>query len=131
MENCIDLHAPIKKVNSKQIRNTLKPLINLYIIKMISHRSKLFKRKKENPLNNKIKITYNLFRNRINREIEKAKKAYYHEYFQHNLINMKNTWKGITNILNLNNSKGTHVTQLNYKGKNLNNNRDMAAPFNK
>ena len=43
---------------------------------------------------------------------------------------MKNTWKGITNILNLNNSKGTHVTQLNYNGKNLNNNKDMADAFN-
>ena len=43
---------------------------------------------------------------------------------------MKNTWKGITNILNLNNNKGTHVTQLNYNGKNLNKNKDMAVAFN-
>ena len=57
MENCIDLHAPIKKLTRKQIRKTSKPWINLYIIKMISHRNKLFKRNKENPLNNKIKIT--------------------------------------------------------------------------
>ena len=130
MENCIDLHARIKKLNRKQIRKTSKPWINLYIIKMISHRNKLFKRKKENPLNNKIKITYNLFRNRINREIKKAKKAYYQEYFQTNLSNMKNTWKGIKNILNLNNNKGTHVTQLNYNGKNLNKNKDMVDAFN-
>ena len=129
LENCIDLHAPIKKLNRKQIRKTSKPWINLYIIKMISHRNKLFKKKKENPLNNKIKITYNLSRNRINREIKKAKKAYYQEYFQNNLSNMKNTWKGIKNILNLNN-KGTQVTQLNYNGKNLNKNKDMADAFN-
>ena len=130
LENCIDLHAPIKKLNRKQIRKTSKPWINLYIIKTISHRNKLFKRKKENPLNNKIKITYNLFRNRINREIKKAKKAYYQEYFQNNLSNMKNTWKGIKNILNLINNKGTQVTQLNYNGKNLNKNKDMADAFN-
>ena len=66
-------------------RRTSKPWINLYIIKMISYRNKLFKRKKENPLNNKIKITYNLFRNHINREIKKVKKAYYQEYFQNKL----------------------------------------------
>ena len=130
MENCIDLHAPIKKLNRKQIRKTSKPWINLYIIKMIPHRNKLFKRKKENLLNNKIKITYNLFRNCINMEIEKAKKAYYQEYSKNNLSNMKNTWKRITNILNLNNYKGTHVTQLNYNGKNLNNNKDMVDAFN-
>ena len=45
MENCIDLHAPIKKLNRKQIRETSKPWINLYIIKMISYRNKLGKRK--------------------------------------------------------------------------------------
>ena len=97
---------------------------------MISHRNQLFKRKKENPLNNKIKITYNLFHNRINREIKKAKKAYYQEYFQNNLSNMKNTWKGIKNILHLNNNKRTQVTQLNYNGKNLNKNKDMEDAFN-
>ena len=43
---------------------------------------------------------------------------------------MKNTWKGIKNILNLNNNKGTQVTQLNYNGKNLNKNKDMADAFN-
>ena len=43
---------------------------------------------------------------------------------------MKNTWKGIKNILNLNNDKGTQVTQLNYNGKNLNKNKDMADAFN-
>ena len=36
-----------------------------------------------------MEITYNLFRNRINREIKKSKKAYYQEYFQNNLSNMK------------------------------------------
>ena len=43
---------------------------------------------------------------------------------------MKSTWKGIKNILNLNNNKGTQVTQLNYNGKNLNKNKDTANAFN-
>ena len=127
MENCIDLHAPIKKLNRKL--QTLEKFV--YYKNDLSQKQVIFKRKKENLLNNKIKITcYNLFHNRINREIKKAKKAYYQEYFRNNLSNMKNTWKGITNILNLNNNKGTHVTQLNYNGKNLNINKDMADTFN-
>ena len=97
---------------------------------MISHRDRLFKRKKENPHNNKIKITYNLFRNRINREIKKAKKAYYNKYFQDNLSNIKNTWKGIKNILNLNNNKASKISQLHYDGSNINTNKGMANAFN-
>ena len=74
---------------------------------MMSHKNRLFKRKKENPLNLKaqpliITTTYNLFRNRINREVKKTKKVYYQKYFQNNLSNMKNTWKGIKKYLKFN-----------------------------
>ena len=55
---------------------------------MIGHRDRLFHRKKENPLNHRIKSAYNLFRNRITREIKKAKKKYYNEYFISNLNNI-------------------------------------------
>ena len=43
---------------------------------------------------------------------------------------MKNTWKGIKNIINLNNSKGPQITQLHYNGKNINTNKGMADVFN-
>ena len=43
IENCVDHHAPLKKLNRKQNRKISK--INKYIIKMISHRNRLFKRK--------------------------------------------------------------------------------------
>ena len=50
IENCLDHHAPLKKLNRKQNRKISEPWINNYIIKMISHRNRLFKKKKENPL---------------------------------------------------------------------------------
>ena len=42
---------------------------------------------------------------------------------------MKNTWKGIASTLNLINNKGNNVTQPNYNGRNLNNNKGMADAF--
>ena len=45
IDKCVDLHAPIKKLNRKQIKKISKPWINNYIIKMIAHRDRLFKRK--------------------------------------------------------------------------------------
>ena len=91
----------MKKLNRKQIKKLSKPWINNFILKLISHRERLFK-KKDNPLSNGIKKAYNLFRNRITREIKKAKKVYYKNYLQDNINNMKNLWKGIKNILNIN-----------------------------
>ena len=65
---------------------------------MIPHKDQLFHKKKDNPSDIRIKNAYNLFRNRITRETGKAKKEYFKNYFENNISNMKNTWKGIKNI---------------------------------
>ena len=82
-----------KKLNKKQINKTLKPWITKTILKIISHKDRLFHKKKDNPLDIRIKNAYNLFRNRITRETRKAKKEYFKNYFENNVSNMKNTWK--------------------------------------
>ena len=43
---------------------------------------------------------------------------------------MKNTWKGIKNIIKLNNNRGSQIIQLHYDGKNININKGMANAFN-
>ena len=74
IEDCVERHVPIKKINKKQSKRSTKPWINNEIIKMIGHRDRRFHRKKDNPLNHRIRSAYNLFRNHITREIKKAKK---------------------------------------------------------
>ena len=51
--------------------------ITKYILKMITHCDRLFRKTKEDPLNQHIKLSYNLFCNRITREIKKAKWKYF------------------------------------------------------
>ena len=71
-----------------------------------------------------------MFRNRIIRENRKAKKDYYKNYFVDNLNNIKKTWQGIKQLINMNNKSGPQITQLNYKGKHVNSNKEMADSFN-
>ena len=97
---------------------------------MISHRERLLHRKKDDPSNQHLERSYNLFRNRINTEIKKSKKKYYKEYFENNISNMKKTWQGIKQIINMNNKLGPKITQLNYKGKMVDTNEDIANTFN-
>ena len=130
LEGCVDRHAPIKKVTRKEMKKMSKPWINNYILKMISHRDKLFHQKKNDPMNNRIRCAYNLFRNRVTREIKKAKTAYYKKYFETNLSNMKKTWQGIKEIINLNNKGGPKISQLVYEGKLIKTNEGMANAFN-
>ena len=77
----------MKKLNKKQIKKISEPWISNYITKLISHRERLFNKKERNPLSIEIKRAYTLFRNRITREIKKAKKEYYKNYFQVNMNN--------------------------------------------
>ena len=62
---------------------------------MIKTKNKLFWRKKRQPNNLEIKTLYNLFRNRVIRELKKAKRNYYTKYFEENCNNIKKTWEGI------------------------------------
>ena len=112
------------------MKRSMKPWITNEIINMIGHRDRLFHQKKDNPLNQRIKNAYNLFRNRVTREIKKAKNKYYNDYFENNLNNMKKTWQGIKQIINLNNETGPQISQLCYEGKQINSNKSMANAFN-
>ena len=73
---CVERHAAIKKLKPKEVKLNNKPWINDQIMKMIKTRNKLFTCKKRQPTNANITKLYNLFRNRINREIRQSKKNY-------------------------------------------------------
>ena len=130
VEGCVDRHAPLKKLNKKQLNKMSKPWLNNYILKLIRHRDRFHHKKKENPSNQYIKQVYNLFRNRTTREIRKAKKLYYKEYFEKNVTNMKKVWLGIKEIVNLNSKRSLKISHLNYEGKKIVSDEGMANAFN-
>ena len=80
---------PLKKLTPKEIKLENKPWITLELNKMIRIRNKLFQRKKRQPNNDKNKRLYNLFRNRVIRELKKSKNIYYNEFFEVNNNNIK------------------------------------------
>ena len=67
---CVDRHAPIEKLNSREIKLKIKPWITPELSNMIKTRNKLFERKKRQPTNENVKLLYNIFRNRVNRELK-------------------------------------------------------------
>ena len=110
LSGCVDRHAPVKELTPKELKIKNKPWITPNIIKMIKVRNKFFKRKKRQPNNDNIIKVYNLFRNRIIREIKKSKKTYYSNYFAEHTNNIKKTWSGIREIINLKNNNSKHIT---------------------
>ena len=73
---------------------------------------------------------YNLFRNRINKEIKQSKKIYYNNYFSKYSSDMKKMWKGIRSIVNIKQKNAPQLTQLNINGKLVNDPVDIAEKVN-
>ena len=74
IKGCVDRHAPLKKLSPKEIKLDQKPWMSTNLLKMIRIKNKLFFRKKRQPNNENIRILYNIFRNRVNRELKKSEK---------------------------------------------------------
>ena len=74
IEGCVERHAPVKELSTKEIKMKSKPWISPNITKLIKYRNKLFKRKKRQPNSEIIKELYNQKRNEVNREIKRSKK---------------------------------------------------------
>ena len=89
LDGCVERHAPIKKLKPKEIKLKAKPWINANLFHMIRMKNKLFERKKRQPNNENVKILYNLFRNKVNRELTKSKKSYYATFFENHCNNIK------------------------------------------
>ena len=96
---------------------------------MIKLKNKLFQRKKRQTNNLEIKRLYNLFRNRVNRELKKAKNNYYIKYFEENNNNIKKTWEGIRSIINIKSTKST-ISQIKVNNKVTKNHKEIVETLN-
>ena len=130
LQGCVDRHAPLKKLTPKEIKLEQKPWITNELLKMIKIKNKLFNRKKRQPNNDNVKRLYNIFRNRVNREITKSKKNYYTKYLEENNNNSRKIWEGIKSIINIKNSKGTAISQLKVNGRIIDNPKEIAETVN-
>ena len=98
---------------------------------MIKMKNKLFHRKKRQPHNLEIRRLYNLFRNRVNRVLKKAKRNYYAKYFEDNSQNIKKTWEGIRSIINIKSTKQSIITQIKVNNKVIKKDKEIVETLNK
>ncbi|XP_065683357.1 uncharacterized protein LOC136096127 [Hydra vulgaris] len=100
----LDKHAPLKKVSNRCLSRGLKPWITRGILTSIKMRNKIFKKflKAKNP-NNKLNLekSYKAYRNLLVTLTLRSKKNHYSKFFSDNAKNLKSTWNGIKNLLNI------------------------------
>ena len=131
LKGVVDRHAPIKKLKPKEVKIQHKPWITSELRKLIKKKNRLFNRKKRQPCNEDIKARYNELRNKVNRELNKAKKAYYASYFKENSKNSKKVWEGIKSIINTKNPNITIVNHLKINKETIDDPKQISESFNK
>ena len=130
----LDTYVPLKRINRYKMKFKSKPWITLGLQKSISVKNKLFKNfinKKDPLLKEEFHTNCKKYRNLLSTFMKKSKWAYYDKYFERNLSNIKNTWKGIKSLISLKTVASNVPTVLSLdNGDTITNAYDVANTFN-
>ena len=96
-----DKHVKVKKLSPKDIKLKLNPWITPEIKKMLNLRDRLFARKNREPENVRVEQVHKVARNRVSRKIQQSKREHQEAYFTEHQSNIKKTWEGLRNLVNV------------------------------
>ena len=133
MNNILNKHAPFKKIIKYKLKFKTKPWITPALQKSISIKNKIFKnyiKKKELSQKNELHNNYKIYRNLISALMKRSKQNYYSKYFESNLTNIKNTWKGIKSVISMRNSSSITPTLLTVQNGTIDNLKRIGNIFN-
>ena len=120
MNDLLKIHAPYKKVKKYKLKFREKPWISSGIQKSISIKNSIFKKyinKKDPHIKEELHQKYKNYRNIIATLMKKSKQNYFTKYFESNIKNLKNTWKGIKSIISLKSSASSSPNLLNFNNE--------------
>ena len=129
----LDEMAPYKRLNRKERKSENSPWITRGIIKSITNRDKLHNLYlKEHDATKKAELfsKFKRIRNILSSLIKQAKSDYYKELFEENKSNIKQTWKEIKKIVNLNKKNKVFPESIKKGHHIIHDKKDIANEFN-
>ena len=129
----LDKHIPLKKISNKSFKRKFKPWITTGILKSLRKRSELHSRYLRAKDSERKELLYNRFkvyRNMIVTLIRKNKNNYFSKYFSDNVKNLRETWKGIKNIIQIKSNTNSLPTSIFDKGSSITDPSQMTNTFN-
>ena len=133
MNSILDEHGPLKRVNKYKLKFKSKPWITPAIQKSISVKNNLLKRfinSKDPQVKDIFHEQYKDYRNMLSTLLKKSKIGYHNQYFEANMNNIKNTWKGIKSILTIKNTSSDFPKCLSSNGSTFTNQVEISNIFN-
>ena len=133
MNRILDKHAPSKRLSKYKLRFKTKSWITMALQKSVSFKNKLLNdyiNKKDLLQKSELHIKYKSYRNMLSTLMKKSKQNYFTKFFENNLNNLKNTWKGIKSIISMKSSFSNSPTLLTFQNENIDNPERIANIFN-
>ena len=134
LNEVLDIMAPVKKLSKKEASLRIKPWITKGIITSIKVRDKLYHRylAAKSPINKSLLLDkYIQYRNLIVTLTRLSKKNHYKLFFDQNKTNIKQTWDGIKELVNLNKKQNSTPHKLILKrNKVVQDTKSIAKAFN-
>ena len=129
----IDKYLPLKKLSRKDVKNHFKPWITIGIRNSIKRREKLYKKfikAKNEESKNVYHKQYKDLRNDIVKLCRQSKKNHYQMFFTENANNLKSTWKGIKQIINIKDRDNNQLNSIMIDDTLCTDSRKIANGFN-
>ena len=137
LENHIDQvnkkHIHTRELTKKEMRDLENPWIDTEIKTMIKKRNlvhTLFIKTSDKEKKEELKSRYKKLRNDVTSKIRSKKRKYYEDFFNENSNNLRNTWRGIKSIINLDKNSSS-PNSLIRENKLITDPKEVATEFNK
>ena len=133
IEEILNYMAPYRKLSQKEIKLEHMPWITRGILKSMNVRDDLLKRcnkEKDPDIKSRFFALFKRYRNSIVTLLRRSKSNYYSSYFIQNQSNVKKTWDGIRNLINVSKKKSYTPSKIIYKKVEKVANSDIAKSFN-
>ena len=121
----------LKRLPNISLNSELRPVLplhyrNLFLLIFFLNHVKKNAITQKNELRN----NYRIHRNLISTLMKRNKKNYYSKYFESNVTNNKNTWKGIKSIISMRSSSSITPTLLTFQNETIDNPKRIANILN-
>ena len=129
----LDKHAPYKKISKYKLKLKRKPWISKGIKVSIDVKNKLLSKyiKAKDPIAKSLfQQKYKIHRNMLSTLMKRSKTNYFTNFFNENINNIKNTWKGIKNLISNSKSNFFVPHTINSNNNTLTDPKSISNAFN-
>ena len=130
ISSVIDKHAPIRQLSKKEVKLRTKPWITSGLRKSITTKNRLYHAYLRNRSSDFQHSKYKAYRNKLKHILSASKKLYYSKFFSDNVKNMKNTWKGIKQLINTKTKNKSFPSKIVLNNKSITDTSAIADTFN-